>query len=317
MITKEIQIPEQLYIINSQKLLSSGLSLLDGRFNPGSSNPQEFHIRSHSENVLRRVQTMIGVANIAIPGLVSYRQESRTGLVAAHHDRIQKFDIKDPNTLQAQRERRRGQNEIDSAWELIADMDEINIMWGRRIFTLEDKSIVYQSIADATFPAFLPELKTVWQPRVDSSFPIEAIFLPLADLGGAGMDGRSQYFKEGNAEFREARIGITGAIKEALGNEGLGSVVGSSREYIESEMKKWLENQIGFASGRSIRIFTELGWFNNPILANALLENVFNKFEDSIEGAFQRAKIGQNAKFEELTAMFGYLGLLPELLLVT
>lgn len=302
-------IKEEKLIEVTNGLVAKGLALLDQRFSPNSENPQIFHVKKHSEDVLRRGQFLVSLVNKIMPGFVSLVQLQRLRTAAAFHDSIQDYSVENPGTIKEVRIRKRGPNEEGSGQEASSEMRNINEITGEEVFNNQDQSIVSKAVSNGTFVEWDGGLGTVVQTRVSKESSLEEKFMALIDIGGAGMDGAEQYILEGNAEFRELKIGITRVITQALSLEdGLSKISAEDREYISKEIRSWLaDSQVRFVQGRQRRLETELGWFDNEQVEEGLRREGFTKFEESIKAAQERAEFAKTSTFHQLLTLIGYI----------
>lgn len=278
----------------------------DARRNPHDLLAYHGHV--HTENVMRRVATILRAIADADPSLVGERDGERGRLAGAFHDVAQEYGKKeergaDGGIVKLMRERRRGANEAASVQEALSFMEETNTGEGKTIFSEEDMRVVAEAIG-ATVPAYDARRNTVIQPALNEGSHIVARALALADLGGAGMDGARHFRDEGAAEFRELNLDIA----DALAGRARGEPITDERKAAFAQrMAAWFASQPDFARGRKVLLEQELAGLPEAV-REALKTKVFAKFDESIAAADERAAAAKapGASFEDLASLMGY-----------
>ncbi|MDP3970655.1 MAG: hypothetical protein Q8P90_03060 [bacterium] len=259
-------------------------------------------------------------------------------IIASHHDVVQDWHEMpkwfDGGT-QRQREggREEGKNEWASAEAAIGYMKSANKEVGFELFDPGDddeKPFGYvHRIMDATVPGW--DGKTVVQPHLleeikqaaendkenpptqsEKAIRLLMVTLALADLGEAGMAGTDVFKDSGNRNFREEKLNVQRAINEA------GSIVAipeAQREIIIKQILMWTgdldkqNGQISFAMGQRDNLENILSFIPDDETMQGTRDAVkalFNKFDESIQGAIDEARARQSMSFEELMDRVGY-----------
>lgn len=267
----------------------------------------DFHSTKHSGHIAKRVERILFTMKDA-GAQITERNIARGKVYGAFHDIVQDESearrTPEGNFEKVIRARKTGGNE-KASWEAAQEfMRRANEEAGEEIFTKEDIEGAEGAI-NATVPAFDfvdREQKTggtVIQPNLHKDSSFEARALALADIGAAGMEGYEVFGPEGDAVFREDNLDILRALRkpEELSRE--------HKEYIKGRMVVWSGIQIGFAEGRKHFFEKELGGLD-PAVKEELRKKVFNKFDDSIEGAKKKFEERKAMSFEELARDMGY-----------
>lgn len=294
----------------SQKGIDEALEKVKERFEDDEGREDkdknlDFHNTRHTSSIVTRVERILSAmkgAGVAI----DERTIARGKMYGAFHDVVQEENepkvISEGDNDRVQRVRRTGDNE-KASWEAAAAfMEKTNGEAGEEVFTREDIDGAREAI-EATVPSFYFDKEKGWgtviQPNLNKKSSFEARALALADIGAAGMEGYEVYGPEGDAVFREENLDILRVLRqpEALGEE--------QKEYFKSRMTKWSAMQIGFAEGRKALLDKELDGLD-PLVQEKLKEEVFSKFDDSIEGAKTKLEERKNMSFEELAKSMGY-----------
>lgn len=261
-----------------------------------------FHNRAHSEAVVRRTKLILETIQKSAPGEVSNKNIKLGELIAANHDTVQKWQ---ENITGGQRKRQRlvGQNEQDSFEKLKGDLLEANNKSGQEIFTEQDLQLASEAIL-ATVPGFDVKVGTVIQPKLSAESSVIARAVALADLGTAGMDGPEVFLAEGDALFCEENLDILAA---AFNPDTISDEVKNA--YVE-RMLVWTKFQPKFATGRKLKLDEELSGL--PEESQAAVKQLFNKFDDSIAAAEQKAQSRElriksgDLNFETLVKEMGF-----------
>lgn len=294
----------------AQKGISEALEKVRERFEDSENKENkdailDFHNTKHTKSIVGRVERILSAMREA-GAEINERNIARGKIYGAFHDVVQ--DESEPKVIpegdfeKVARVRKSGANE-KASWEaVIAFMERANEEAGGEVFTKEDMEGAQEAIA-ATVPGFYFNKEKGWgtvvQPNLKENSSFEARALALADIGAAGMEGYKVYGREGDAVFREENLDILRALREPekLSDE--------QKEYFRSRMIKWSEIQIGFATGRKELLDKELGGLD-PEVQKKLKAEVFNTFDDSIEGAKAKLEERKNMSFEELAKDMGY-----------
>ena len=286
---------------NIEKAISEAMDLLKERYEDQSEEKDNlpFHNVEHTQEVMKRVETILKAIQEADPALVSDHDIKIGRLASAYHDTVQKWEenrVKDGYFEKVLRKRFAGKNETASSDEAVSFMAKANK--NEVIFSDDDKVTVQRAI-DITVPDWDMENKTVMQPNLKENSSLVERALALSDLATAGMDGPKKFVKEGSSLFREENLDILEAIRS--GEE----IPKDKQEYFKKRMVGWLKSQAGFAKGRQARLEIELQSIPSEE-ARKSVAKLFNKFEDSIKAAKEVADQAESMTFEELVKYMGY-----------
>jgi hypothetical protein len=255
-----------------------------------------YHNTQHTGNVIRRTKAILGAIRDADRTALSEQLIKLGGFIAAWHDTVQKYEINEVTDGAFTKEIRRrfiGGNEKESADEAIDYMRSLN----HSPFSDEDEEFVHQGI-HVTIPG--PDLKqgTMIQPYLTGESNLVTRAVALADLGTAGMDGPQEFILGGNAFFREENIDIHKALQHPE------SLSAAQKEFFRKRMITWSEGQEKFATGRKELLNTELDGLSEE--EQLAVRNLFNTFDESIQGAQAKTERRKEMSFEELVSDFGY-----------
>lgn len=283
--------------------INQALALIKERYedSPKERDNLPFHNVKHSEDVIRRAETILSAIQKADPSLVSERDIAMSRLAGAYHDTVQRWEenkVADGQFTKVLRRRFTGDNEKASAGEGIVFMDEVNSR-GESVFSEEDKDALRETI-EATMPGWDPVNKTVMQPKLTKESSLVARAVALADLGAAGMDGTKAFATEGKTLFKEENLDIL----DALRSKGIEGISDTQKEYFHSRMVGWLKFQAGFAQGREKRLETELQAI--PESARESVASLFSKFNESISASEIVARRAEAMNFEDVVKDMGY-----------
>jgi hypothetical protein len=278
------------------------LALIGERFerSPEKRDNCAFHGVWHTQNVIDRTEKILMAMRQANPELVSERDIALGCHAAAWHDVVQNWrerKVVDGQFNKILRQRFISENEKISAQEAIDFMEQLNREQNKEIFSDKDKEITREAIK-ATIPDFSSEEKTVFQPYLNGQSSPVARAVALADIGGAGMDGPEKFLAEGNALFREENLDINDAI------ENQKNLLPEEKEFYRQRIIAWSNIQISFAQGRKNLLETELQGF--PQRAKEQVRALFDKFDDSIKAAKDKADERKRMSFEELMTDVGF-----------
>lgn len=265
-----------------------------------SDNNLDYHNTLHTQNEIQRVDKILRTIMNADPSLITERDIKLGCLVGAFHDIINDNHPEpkqDNEFVKIMRKYHRGDNEKASAQKLIAFMQRANYKSTKEVFTKKDMEIGEEA-HKATIPDFDSENYTAFQPHLDKNSSLIARAIALADLGSAGLDGKEAFLADGDNFFREENIDIANAVKniENLNNE--------QKQYYKKRMLAWSEFQPKFAQGRKNLLDKELEGVPNT--AKNAVRALFNKFDESIQAAQERAENRKIMSFEELVQDMGY-----------
>ncbi|MDO8520984.1 MAG: hypothetical protein Q7S52_02615 [bacterium] len=285
----------------------AALEIVAERFerSPDKKNNLPFHNTLHTEDVIRRFETLVDAIRAVDPSLVDDRSRAVGRFAAAHHDTVQNWEpteapsktLGEEGLIAVMRKRFVGANEAASTAGALALMDKANEEAGTEIFTDEDRGMIAGG-HDATIPGFNPQKGTVIQPNLNEQSSIITRAIALADLGTAGIDGKEKYLPEGDALFREENMDIAEAV------ENPASLTPQQKAFYTRRMLGWSQFQEKFAAGRKAMLEEEL--FPLPPDARKAVEALFTKFDESAEGAREQAARRANLSFEELAKDMGY-----------
>lgn len=260
----------------------------------------DFHQSAHTRNVAERARLILSTIHLANPESVSGRDVLLGELAGAFHDTVQLYKedaVPDGVFTKLIRKRFTSFNERASGDLAIAFAAKINEKNDRKIFSTADENKLLEAV-DATVPGYDREKETVIQPNLKASSSLVARAVALADLGSAGMAGAENFLKDGNALFREENLDIADALKNP------GDINDDKKKYFRKRMLDWSKSQIKFAEGRKSLLDTELVGIPNE--AREKVKTLFNKFDDSIEGARKCAEKREGMSLEELVKDMGY-----------
>ncbi|MBS3903247.1 MAG: hypothetical protein KGZ30_02610 [Anaplasmataceae bacterium] len=268
----------------------------------------EFHGEDHSVGVVNRIEKILNKVREVAPDLISERDVQLGRYAGGFHDVDQFYQRKEIKSEaegvddKAVRQRQVRANEEISAYEALQYADSLNKEEDREIFFKEDFDVIREAIL-ATIPGFDPENKTVIQPNLKEDSPLVVRALALADLGTAGIDGGEAFVKEGAALFREENLDIKDALEAVA--KGEETISEAQKEAFRSRIIGWLKFQPSFAEGRKALLDHELGNLPDEV-KEVLKEEVFSKFDESIEASREFAEKAEQLTFEELLEAVGY-----------
>ncbi len=262
----------------------------------GRLAPQEKRLAYHNEDhtfkdVLRRANILLNTIDTALratgkPG-ISERDMCSAQLFVAYHDKVMETTIEEKEDGSRIRRRHSPANELNSVVSLTNKMEETNERLGSVLYTAADRRGAASGIS-VTVPTF--QEGTVRQLELNNRSPLIAIAIAMADIGGAGMDGPKQLFKEASALFFEDNPDITEKVLAAQ----LSSAEDSRKESYKQRIISWFKSQGSFVRGRQECFREELDFL--PKEARMAVGNLFNRFDDSIASADSIA-----AEFERLS----------------
>ncbi|MDA2935860.1 hypothetical protein MYX06_01425 [Patescibacteria group bacterium AH-259-L05] len=283
------------------KGIEEALEKIKQRFEQ-AKNPDDnldFHNRDHTNKIVQRVEYILSTIQHADSSLLTSHDVKIGCLAGAFHDVIQNYDKdkQDGKFEKIIRKRHTSDNEKDSAKEAIKFMKQANQEEGKEVFTEQDMKTVQEAI-EATIPGDILKNNTVIQPNLtkDSSLITRAV--ALADLGAAGLDGAEAFLADGDNFFREENMDIADAVKN------IKNLTNEQKEYYKKRMITWAEFQPKFAQGRKDSLDKELKGI--PGTAKDAVRALFNKFDESIQAAQERAEKRKTMSLEELAEDMGY-----------
>ncbi|MHB8913833.1 MAG: hypothetical protein ACYC4I_02375 [Minisyncoccota bacterium] len=279
-----------------EKGMMSARDLIKKRFEQAAT-PEgnlEYHNTRHTESVIRRTKEILTAIARVQQDAAHERLEKLGELAAAWHDTVQEYEVvpvADGVFTKKILKRFVIKNEHKSAEEAVEFMRS-----ARGAFSDEDEELVRSAI-EVTIPDFSPE-KGVMQPNLTSESTLVARAVALADLGAAGMDGPEHFLPEGDAIFREDNVDISEALHhpEDLSDE--------QKAFFKSRMIGWSEGQEKFAITRKANLDAELEGLSEE--EQVAVKNLFNTFDESIEGARAQTERRKEMSFEDLARDFGY-----------
>jgi hypothetical protein len=285
--------PEEIREIGD-KIVSDALDLIKESFNePGSEKEKlPFHNTGHTEGVIRRTESIMnalrdGGVDISDKDMVVAK------IAAASHDTVQEWEESEQDG-KTMRKRFAGTNEKQSSEFGQKLMLRANKESGQKIFGQSERDQVDLAI-DATVPGFNPEIGTVIQPSLTpESSPITRA-VAMADLGEAGMDPEG-FLSGGDTLFMEENLDMLGLDPEELTDD--------EKESYKQRMLGWTKFQPVFARGRKAMLGKELEGL--PVEAQENMKNLFDKFDESVSQAEEKAKKREAMSFEEIYADMGY-----------
>jgi hypothetical protein len=181
-----------------------------------------------------------------------------------------------------------GTNELDSAKELLAYMDNQKDDEGQPLFNEQDRNDVLFALA-ATVPDWDVKMGTVKQINLNESSRELARAVALADLGEAGMDPDA-YLVAGDALFLEDNPDIADAVEHPDKYDD------EQKARFAQRITGFSQTQAGFALGRKNRLSQELEG-----LAPDQQERVratFNRFDG--ENGEPEVELDENGKIKRL-----------------
>ncbi|QSH39537.1 hypothetical protein JXR01_00810 [Candidatus Kaiserbacteria bacterium] len=259
-----------------------------------------FHNSYHTARVIARVDKIWRSIDEGEHDLKEYLL---LRLCAAFHDSVQKWksfeieeDFNGQKFTKIVRKRFTGQNEKESAGELVACMRQINQEVNYDFFSREDERVAQEAI-QATIPAFDIARGTVGQPKLEKHSSRVTRLLALADLGAAGLESE-KFVYEGNRIFQEENIDIYEALQSPE------KIDDAHKEYFRHRMFEWSKSQPRFAKGRQRLLEKEL--VRLPQREKKEIRYLFCGFEESIAYAKEAVERRRTMSFEELAKDMGY-----------
>ena len=266
----------------------------------GRLAPQDKRLAYHNEDhtfkdVLRRADILLGTIDTALRAAgeegISARDMCLAGLIVAYHDEVMETTIEEQEDGSRIR-RRPDTNELESSIELLNYMGQSNERQGMLVFGGKDRRLGNSTIW-ATVPTFLGG--TVRQMKLNNRSPLVTIAVAFADLGGAGMDGPEQLFKEASGLFFEMNPDVV----EAVLTGQLSEIESDRKESYKKRIATWFESQKRFVQGRKECFGEELGLL--PEAARPAVGNLFNRFDDSIAFVDSVSAEFEKLSLEEIT----------------
>ena len=274
------------------------LATLEEKFKPAEEEEGfAYHNIEHTKKVMERVSDILREIRDAVPDAVSERDIGLGTIAASEHDVYQLYRPTDKEDGSQFRQRFTGDNEAVSAYDAIQQMQQMNEQYDEEIFSRKDMERISEAI-NATTPGFDPDAGTVVQPQLSEESDVITRALALADIGGAGIEGKA-FLEEGDRLFREENLDIDKAIHS---EEQLSA---DQKEAMRQRMLAWSKNQIPFIKGRQAHLDNELEGLP-PRAQDALRDNIFTGFNEAIEAAQQSYERRQDMSFEELAKDMGY-----------
>jgi len=250
--------------------------------NTDTAENLDFHNARHTENVVKRIETILEAMHKADPRIVSGRDIFLGKVSAVFHDLHQSFEM--PMGLLGERTASiPGNSEKTSADSAVNFMSLYP-----NLFFDNEKTLVQDAIL-STEVEFDIRYRTV-RAKEKSKNSIAAA-LVLADTGTAGMDGGPAFIEDGNALFRERFPNI---FKEtAVFDE-------KEQTIIRQKILNWSEGQIQFVRGRQALFEEEISFFQEDV--RPAIRKLFSKFEESVQAAQEKFLQRTNMNFNDLMA---------------
>jgi hypothetical protein len=261
-----------------------------------------FHGREHSQDVIDR--STIILRTLQSEGThINEKDIALAKIAAAYHDSKQDWEVNDQWEKDSDdekfgkklRKRKTRDNEVASAQKAIEAMHYANEGAGETIFSKTDMKRVMHAI-EGTIPGFDPDLGTVIQPSAEASGDIIVKAIALADLGEAGMTGPAAFLEGGDNLFVEENIDMWDLDLSTLSDE--------QKTYYKNRMDGWNTFQPIFANGRKEKLESELKTL--PKAARTHLKKLFNRFDESISAAQERADKRTEMSFDDLYKDMGF-----------
>lgn len=248
--------------------------------------------------------------NISAPDPI--RTKHIIDICAICHDMVQIFVP--TSSFQASRKRETGVSENATVIKLIDYIQSLNNRYSRKypnrtaLFTNSDLKIIRKAIA-ATICLFDTSDNSAYQPELYNSereIPLVARIIALSDLGGLGIEGIKQYFREGTLLFLEDNPDAIALIKKlSAKNNSYHHLLKESSEKLRRTLFKRAQFQIDFAKGRVTRIDKELESLP-PEVVSVLKKNVFIYLnEETIREIKSITPKDPDTSLEELIEFFG------------
>jgi hypothetical protein len=263
-------------------------------------NNQDYHTLDHGNAVKRRTVLLLTRMHHVDPTFVTKRDIAIGGYIAKGHDRVQDWDpelVKVNDAWVVKRRRHLGDNERNTAKEMIEYMHGVNETYGTEIFTLEDMMTVIEA-QNCTIPTFKPKLMTVVQEKLTPQTSPIARAVALADIGGAGMDPAWQFLKEGDNLFKEENLDIREALRRGY------PLTKELKEYFSHRIIGWGNAQRKWIEGRQDRLEEELEGLSDD-MKNAI-RPLFCHFESNIIAAEEMVARRKHMPFRQLVIDMRY-----------
>lgn len=271
-----------------------------------------YHGVRHTEGVRLRTRKILEALAGEDGVNVSERDFLVADLAAAAHDLVQEWNVLDASgareTVEAWRENRqvpgevtrnrfRRTNEQASGAMMASWIEAEEEERGERAFTLEERGVLLRAIM-ATYPEFLRDRGTVWQPNLARDHHPVTFAVAMADLGEAGMSEDPQdYLDAGDAEFIEARaIDMLEIDTTNLNNK--------QRAHYRARMLGWTALQPVFARGQRDMFAEKIAWL--PEGAMLRVSELFRYFDNTIDAATARIAARKAMTFKKLYADMGF-----------
>lgn len=258
--------------------MSRTLEIPDANFN-GTMN-----VRADGRPLAKKVRK-----RALMPGDIKMRDELRAKKVSATELGGAPLNETEAGNLNALEELGTlGTNELDSAKELLAYMDNQKDPDGKPLFSEQDRNDVLFALA-ATVPDWDVKMGTVKQINLNESSRELARAVALADLGEAGMDPDA-YLAAGDALFLEDNPDVADAV------ENPDKYDDEQKARFAQRITGFSQSQAGFALGRKNRLSQELEG-----LASDQQERVraaFNRFDG--ENGESEVELDENGKIKRL-----------------
>lgn len=242
----------------------------------------DFHNARHTENVVKRIETILEAMHKANPRIVSDRDIFLGKVAAVFHD-LHQLPTFPMHLLEERTVSIPGNSEKTSADSAMNFMSLYP-----NLFFDNEKTLVQDAIL-STEVEFDIRYRTVRAKEKPKNSIAAA--LVLADTGTAGMDGGPAFIEDGNALFRERFPNI---FKETAAFDE------KERTVIRQKILNWSEGQIQFVRGRQALFEEEISLFQEDV--RPAIRKLFSKFEESSQAAQKKFLQRTHMSFNDLMA---------------
>lgn len=273
--------PEARFVAAVDQATDHALQQIDQRYaqdQQSEANNLKFHLRDHTEGVIDRAGRVMSAIQSLRPDLVSEHMVGQAKLSAAFHDTIQKWDevIKPNHTgpIRA-RQRRMGDNERDSAFELLDYTKQVNQENPTEPPFNEEDQVVCSSAIMGTVPEWDNQNHTMVQPNLAKTDSIVAHAVGLADINSSLMDGGDSLVRDSDKLFFEDNLQAASDLLDP------GKLNADKQADYKQRILTFLESQEAFARGRENLLDKELGFLPAEVAAQ-LKTKLFNKGDEAV-----------------------------------
>lgn len=260
----------------------------------------DYHNRAHSLLMKSRVTRLLKTMQLYDPKLVTPYDVHIGGLAALYHDTVQNWEMQESDVEGIKimkRKRFVGQNEWDSAQNLLRFMDRINQEYDGVVYREDDKEKALEAIK-VTIPGFDPAHGTIIQPNLTEGVGPITIALALSDLGTAGLSGGLAFQMDGDQLFREENLDVK------LATAGRIQVSEEHIRNMRERMLSWSSSQVQFAKGRQALLPHETSFL--PDTVRPAIMQLFNRFPQAIDHAETVAQRRSHMSYPALFQDMGY-----------